>query len=123
MLERRKEQRWPVYLGGRLAFPFDRTTCDCLVRNTSARGARLVMRQAWCLPREFSLQIPSRQVDIRMRARWHRSLDLGFEIGLEAIAAQPAEPIDLELERNMRALDVHNAALKASLAELNENSV
>lgn len=120
MLERRKEQRWPAYLGGRLAFPFDRTTCDCLVRSTSTRGARVVLQQAWCLPREFSLQIPCRQVDVRMRACWYRPLDLGFEIGVEAVAAQAADPIDLELERSMHRLDVHNAALKQHLAELNE---
>ena len=122
MLERRKEPRWPAYLGGRLAFPDNRTTCDCLVRNTSAHGARMVLRQAWSLPQQFTLQIPSRQVELRMRARWHRLLHQGFEIGLETIPAPATEQADIGLARQMRALEAHNAALRRKLAEMSEQA-
>jgi hypothetical protein len=118
MQERRKEQRWPAYLGGRIVFNGRQTTEDCLVRNTSAGGARLVLHRAALLPDEFCLQIPKRQVEFSVRTCWRRFGDVGVEMA----PVEVAEPVDLELARRMRELETNNEALKRRLVDLTESS-
>lgn len=112
--ERRKEQRWPAYLGGRIVIQPQLTTADCLVRSTSASGARLAVHQSGLLPDEFLLQIPKRETQMRVRARW-RSLR---EIGVEIVPDDTVVSIDPEVAHRMRELDRKNAALKRRLAQL-----
>jgi hypothetical protein len=118
MQERRKEQRWPAYLGARIVFAGRQPTSDCLVRNTSAGGARLVVHRAALLPDEFSLQIPKRQVEFKVRTRW-RSFE---EIGVEMTPVEVAEPVDLEVARRMRELEASNETLKRRLVDMTEAS-
>jgi hypothetical protein len=118
MQERRKEQRWPAYLGARIVFAGRRTTVDCVVRNTSSGGVRLAVDRAALLPDEFQLQIAKRQVEVAVRTRWRRF----GEIGVELVPGEAAEPIDFELVRRMRDLESSNAALKRRLAEMTESS-
>ena len=47
-------------------------TIDCVVRDTSGVGARLVVPNATLLPDTFELHIPSRQSAYRVRTRWRR---------------------------------------------------
>jgi len=116
MHERRREQRWPAYLGGRIVFGSRRVTADCLVRNTSAGGARLVLDRAALLPDEFSLQIPKHQTEYKVRTCWRRFHDVGVEL----TPVQTVEPVDLELTRRMRELEASNATLKRRLADMTE---
>jgi hypothetical protein len=114
MRDRRKEQRFPAYLGGRITFSKRFAVADCLVRNTSATGARLVLHNGAFIPDEFDLSIPHRQADYRVRARW-RSIDaIGVEITTHAAA--PA-PVPLSLARRMKRLESENAVLKRRLRE------
>jgi hypothetical protein len=118
MQERRKEQRWPAYLGARIIFAGRQTTADCVVRNTSAGGARLVVHRAALLPDEFCLQIPKRQVELKVRTRWRRQ----EEVGIEMIPVAVTEPVDLEVVRRMRELEASNETLKRRLVDLTEAS-
>lgn len=119
MLERRKEQRWPAYLAGRIVSERRKPTLDCLIRNTSPSGARLVLDQAGLLPVEFSLQIPRKRAELRVRVCWRNV----HEIGVEAAFESQSAPIDLAVERQMRRLEEHTQQLKRRLAELNEPPV
>jgi hypothetical protein len=119
MLERRKEQRWPAYLGGRIVSERRESTADCLIRNTSASGARLVLHQAALLPAQFSLQIPTRQAELRVRICWRRF----DQIGVEATFEQKSDQLDLAVTREMRRLDEQTAQLKRRLAELSKPPV
>jgi hypothetical protein len=116
MDERRKEQRWPAYLGARIVSASRHVTADCLVRNTSSGGARLVLDRAALLPDEFSLQIPKHQIEYKVRTRWRRYHD----VGVEMTPVTTVEPVDLERERRMRELKASNAALKRRLADMTE---
>jgi hypothetical protein len=116
MQERRKEQRWPAYLGARIVFAGRRSTADCIVRNTSAGGVLLNVDRAAVLPGTFHLQIAKRQVEVEVRTRWRRS----GEVGVELVAGEAAEPIDLELVRRMRDLETRNMRLKRRLADMTE---
>lgn len=117
MLERRKEQRWPAYLGGRIICDRRESTADCLIRSTSPSGARLVFNQAGFLPDEFSLQIPVKKTEMRVTARWRR----GDVVGVEMIQWRNTEaPVDLSMARRLRQLDEQDQRLKRRIAELSE---
>ena len=119
MQDRRKEQRWPAYLGARIVSSCRQMTADCLIRNSSSQGLRLVIDRGQSLPDEFLLQIPKRQVELKVRKRWRR----GDDIGVESVPPELTQPIDLELERCMRELATSNEALKRRLADLSEAAV
>lgn len=117
MRERRKEQRWPSYLGGRASFR-QQSTADCLVRNISATGAKLIVRGGRFVPDEFELTVPQRDTIYRARARW-RSLDeIGVE--LEAASHEANAPVPLSLARRLKRAETENAGLKRRISELSE---
>jgi hypothetical protein len=116
MLERRREQRWPAYLGARIVFASRKMTTNCLVRNTSGGGAHLVLDQAALLPDEFCLQIAKHHTEYSVRTRWRRF----HHVGVELTPVRASEPIDLEVIRRMRELQSSNAALKRRLADMTE---
>ena len=114
MLDRRKQQRWPAYLGGKIAFSTRFAAAECLVRNTSADGAKLVVHNGGFIPDEFDLLIPHRKAEYRVRACW-RSLD---EIGVAFTGAQNADaPIPISLARRMKRLARENENLRRRLRD------
>ena len=117
MQERRKEQRWPSYLGGRAVLADRYPPANCIVRNTSNLGARIELTITGPLPPAFRLRIPSRNVEMWVQTRWRG----GGEAGVEAIARQPADIVDGELTRSLRKLDSQTDALKRHLAEMMEH--
>ncbi len=115
MLERRKEARSRVYLGGRITTDRRLTGRDCVVRNTSDTGAQLAVPAAALLPDRFELFIPRRQTTCRVRARWRQRDAVGVEI--EAAQAGAA-PVSLAAARRGKQIKAENAHLKRLLAEL-----
>lgn len=112
MTERRKEHRLRSYLGGQIAFNHRRSTMDCLVRDVSARGARLAFPGPVTTPDEFDLHIPHREERHRVRVVWRQEgvVGVGF-----APKDTGAAPISLEQARRVRALEAENAALRQRL--------
>jgi len=108
MLERRKLQRWPAYWAGRISFSRTDSAADCLVRNTSARGAKLVMRGAVFVPREFELDIPKHGVVYRAKVIWRRSEQIG--VAFERVEA-PDPALRVAEEKRLRQLQREAAAL------------
>ena len=118
MLERRSEQRWPAYLGGTIVFDDQASSLECLIRNTSTTGARLVVDDVAELPHEFLLQIPYWRAERRVSLRW-RGL---AQVGVETVAAQKAAAADLALMRQIKRLERLEHELARCEAELNETA-
>jgi hypothetical protein len=78
MLERRKQQRLPAYWTGRISYNRTESLAECLIRNTSGDGAKLVLNGATFLPREFDLNIPKHRADYRAKVIWRRSEEVGI---------------------------------------------
>ena len=117
MQERRKEGRSPAYLGGQITTARKLTSIDCVVRNTSGAGARLVVANATQLPDTFELHIPRKNTAYQVRARWRRLEDLGVELmGLEGSERSDA-PIPITLARRLRKLEAENAEFKRRLGD------
>ena len=110
MLDRRQEQRWPAYLGGKISFSKRFSVADCLVRNTS----RLVVHNGCFVPDAFDLEIPCKRVSYRVRARWRRFDVIGIEIADPPAAGAP---VPLHYVRRIRQLEAENSRLKNCLRD------
>jgi hypothetical protein len=117
MRERRKEQRWPAYLGGRASFFRGQSTADVLIRNRSDSGAKLIVHDGRFIPDDFNLTLPERQAEYRVCTRWRRYNEIGVEF--EAGGADDM-PTPLSSARRIKQLKAKNAELKRRLAEQTE---
>jgi len=77
MLERRREYRKRCFLGGRIEFNQRRSTMDCLVRDESQGGMRLVVTESVTMPLEFDLNLRDRSHVRRVELAWRRGNELG----------------------------------------------
>jgi hypothetical protein len=121
MQERRKTTRSRTYLGGVVAFNKRSSTMDCVVRNFSPEGARIVFDAAVTLPDEFDLEIRQKERAFRARLAWRGETEAGVAF-LDAVA-QPVErpqgaPIPLDWARKLRNCESQKAALQRRVAEL-----
>ena len=114
MLERRREQRTRAYLGGRIITDPRLTPINCVIRNTSGAGVKLVVASGALLPDEFDLHIPKSEAEFRVRTRWRRSEELGVEVAPAPVATAP---IALDLARRLKRLEAENAVLKKRLCK------
>jgi hypothetical protein len=114
-LERRKHIRKPTYLGGRIAFNHLYATMDCLVRNMSPAGARLIFNAPVVLPANFVLSIPSREQAINARIAWRNEKEVGVTFEVSAPAREVAS---LEMARKIRRLEEEKATLTRKVEEL-----
>lgn len=113
MQERRKEGRSPAYLGGQITTDRKLIAIDCVVRNTSGAGAKLVVPNPTLLPDIFELHIPRKNVAYRVRACWRHLDDVGVEImPLELADA----PVPLAMARRLKRLEAENVALRRQLS-------
>jgi len=113
MQERRKEGRSPSYLAGQITTDRRLISIECVVRNTSGAGARLVVPHATLLPDVFELHIPKKNSAYRVCTRWRGANDVGVEImPLDAADA----PIPFTLARRLKMLEAENAALRQQLS-------
>jgi hypothetical protein len=126
MSEHRREARQRVFLKGRIVFNNGSSSFDCLIRDMSSSGARLVMSDATTLPGAFDLYIPQKDRTYRATLRWRREDGIGvtFEEPARAGAA-PAAPdpaaadasVTMLLKR-VSELETENAALRRLLASM-----
>lgn len=126
MSEHRKETRQRVFLKGRIVFNNGSSSFDCLVRDMSSSGARLVMSDATTLPEVFDLYIPQKDRTYRATLRWRREDGIGVTFEEPArTAGGPAAPDPATTEasmslllRRVSELETENAALRRLLASM-----
>jgi hypothetical protein len=78
--DRRLAPRLKTLLTGILVFDENGTTMDCLVRNLSAYGAKVILADAFRLPDEFSLKVPHHDQTHRAKVIWRRGDDAGLSL-------------------------------------------
>jgi hypothetical protein len=96
MLDNRRSERSPAYLGGQIIYNNDLWSEECVVRNVSRGGALLRVTDPRTLPDRFKLTIAKHNAEHTARVRWrcHNALGVVFETGT------PAEVIDLAAVRS-----------------------
>lgn len=116
MSERRKEQRWRTYIGGQVVFNKRLSIYDCLIRNMSESGAKLVFDHPATIPAAFELVVRQQGESRRAHVKWRSELAAGV-----SFADHNAAPyVSLETTRRIRRLEAERTALKARVAELSE---
>ena len=114
MEERRKTHRDRTYLGGQIAFDDRCCIADCLVRNLSPGGAKIVFFVA-TIPDEFYFVIHQKGDSRRARFVWRRET----EAGVAFLPAVAHTVVSLELARKIRRLEAQRQASRR-VAELSE---
>ena len=114
MLDRRQESRQPVYLGAAIAFDGKRAGAECIVRNASDSGAKLIVHSNAFVPDEFDLRIPLRKMNVRAHVKWRRT-DM---IGVAFETAEPAQStVAADIARKLRTLRRINSELRRRLGD------
>jgi len=113
MSERRASKRQKSFLRGVVYFDNGRGSMDCLVRDFSDDGARIILSESVIVPDAVKLHIPQRAQTRDARIQWRR----GDEIG---IAFAGAKPVGTNSELAQRIVELENeiAMLQATIKRL-----
>ena len=115
MVDRRRSVRSRVFMGGRLAFNHRHSTMDCVVRNLSEGGARIVLPRFVLLPPEMDFVVPSTDRSYRARVAWQDDCDIGLSF-LDYNPAATIVPIDLAVR--IRGLEGERRRLRQRIDQL-----
>jgi len=112
--ERRRQPRTPTYLGAQITTDRKLIAIDCVVRNMSGKGAKLLVPGTTLVPDEFVLQITSRETAYRVRPRWRG----GSALGVEVLPLAPDHaPVPIAFAQRIKQLEAENAGLRRRLSE------
>jgi hypothetical protein len=92
MQERRKTARPRTYLTAQIIYNDRSSLMDCLVRNFSGTGAKLVFANTAAVPREFELLIPRDDRRLRARMVWRRPNEAGVAFEQAPRPTLPCRP-------------------------------
>src|SRR3954467_8687710 len=77
MRERRTSTRQKSFLQGRIFYNNRRASVDCLVRDVSATGAKLVFSSVVAIPDVVELWLSNKEEARRVRVQWRRGDEIG----------------------------------------------
>jgi hypothetical protein len=117
--ERRRTPRQKSFLRGMIYFNNRRSVADCLIRDISPYGARLIFSDAVTTPDMLDLYIPQKEQTLRAQVIWR----VGHEVGVafpQAIHPEPAGGSNSgDLADRVARLEAEMASLKRALKKLN----
>ena len=115
-VERRKHLRMPSFLGARIHVGYLNASYDCVVRNFSAGGGRIVLPGPVALPERFDLHIIQRDLLYRARIVWRDDRHVG--VAFERPEQRDCEPVSLDQFRRIRRLEAQKKALQRRVEDL-----
>ena len=118
MAERRIAARHKSFLRGKIYFNKRLSSVDCLVRDISATGARLIFSQAVTTPDTVELYIPQKDETLRADVQWRHGTEVGVAFPAAEGAAEPAAQGG-DLNARVERLEAEIVALKRMLKRLN----
>ena len=114
--ERRRIARQKSFLRGMVYFNNRRSVADCLIRDISPYGARLIFSDTVTTPDTLDLYIPQKEQTLRSHVIWRIGHDVGVAFP-QAIQAEPAQNSGDLAERVVK-LEAEIAAIKRVLKKL-----
>jgi PilZ domain-containing protein len=118
MAERRRSARQKSFLRGCVYFNKRRNAFDCLIRDISDAGARIIFSDTVSIPDIVDLYIPQKEQTVRAHVQWRH----GDEIGLvfpDAVRAADGTP-DGELALRVAELESQVSVLRRELKHLRQ---
>jgi len=119
MADRRGARRQKSFLRGVVYFDKRRGALNCLVRDFSEQGARIIFSETVIIPKVVNLYIPQREENLRAVVQWRH----GDEIGLAFTAATEIdrpEPERSELVKRVAELEGEITKLRRRLKRLQQ---
>jgi hypothetical protein len=116
MAERRQAIRQKSFLRGCVYFNKRRSALDCLIRDYSEHGARIIFSETVNVPDLVDLYIPQKEQTVRARVQWR----CGDEIGLafpDAVRAADGSDVG-ELALRVAQLESELAGLRRLVKKL-----
>ena len=120
MAEGRKVARQKSLLRGCIYFNNRKSTADCLVRDISAQGARLLFSDELTIPDVVDLHIPQRDRTYRAHIVWRHGSEAGIAFAVPDQEAQADE--SNELSMRVAKLEHEIELLKRALKRLKSES-
>jgi len=117
MSERRRATRQKSFLRGCVYFNNRRSAIDCLIRDISATGARLIFSSAVSIPDVVDLYIAQKEQTLVAHVHWRHGDEVGVAFG-SAMQAPGAPPAEGELAERVERLEAEIAAIKKMLKRL-----
>lgn len=117
MGERRGSIRQKSFLRGCVYFNKRRGALDCLIRDISEQGARIIFSETVNVPDYVELYIPQKERTVRAHVQWRH----GDEIGLafpDAVRAADGGTDTTQLAQRVAALEAEIASLRRGLKRL-----
>jgi hypothetical protein len=118
MSERRKTSRRKSFLRGRIYFNKHRNSVDCLIRDISGDGARLIFSDTVAVPDVVDLYIPQREQTLRAHVHWRFGEELGVTFAPATEVAPEQLPAAEDLKGRVERLEAELALLKRMLKKL-----
>ena len=121
MAERRGAPRQKSFLRGCVYFNKKRAALDCLIRDLSEHGARIIFSDTVSVPDVVDLYIPQKEQTVRARVQWRHGDEIGLAFPDARRAADGSSDGELavrvaQLEREMIALRKLVKKLRAEIA-------
>ena len=115
MVERRRVPRQKSFLRGCIYFDKRRGALECLIRDISDLGARIIFSENVTVPDSVELHIPQRHKTLRAQVQWRR----GDEIGLSfANAERLGPPGTEELMERIIQIETEMVSLRKMIKRL-----
>jgi hypothetical protein len=114
MSERRQTSRQKSFLRGRVIFNKGRFSLDCMVRDLSNLGARIIFADNVNVPDIVDLHIPQRNKTARALVTWRHGDEIGIAFSEEDRVISPAS-VDDDLVKRVSQLEAEIVVLQRSL--------
>jgi hypothetical protein len=118
MAERRTSARQRSFLRGRIQLNNGQIALDCLIRDLSGRGARLIFPEMPTIPDVVELHIPQKEQTLRAHVQWRQGEEVG--VTFAAAAAAPAGD-SADLAARVEQLEKEVAAMRRMLRRFKAN--
>ena len=115
-VERRRTARQKSFLRGMIYFNNRRNAVDCLVRDISPYGARLIFSDAVTTPDVLDLYIPQKEQTLRIHVIWRHGQEVGVAFP-QATQVDPAAETG-DLTERVARLEMEIVGLKRILKKL-----
>lgn len=90
-VERRRSARQKSFLRGTIYFNNRRNAVDCLIRDISPYGARLIFSDSITTPDVLDLHIPQKEQTLRVQVIWRHGQEAGVAFAQAAQTSPAAE--------------------------------
>ena len=115
MGERRSSARQKSFLKGQIIFNNRRSVVECLIRDISSDGARLILSQTGIIPDVIELYIPQKEETLRARVQRRADSEIGVAFMVDTAAAAAGSG---DLAERVKQLEAEVAAIKRLVKKL-----